>query len=198
MVPENCIGIRKFANFYFCHNLEQSAINYIMNKFSEVVSKSTEFLQLDIDEVCVLLSSDYLNMKNEEHVFEAALRWIDYEPNSRKIHIARLLHTIRLGLLTTHYFVEKVKSHPYIKDVDQCRPIVIETLKFLYDLDMDERNDIDLSNPIAKPRIPHQVLFVIGGWSGGSPTNSVETYDTRADRWIACSSVDNSMYEYIH
>lgn len=198
MAPENCIGIRKFANFYFCHNLEQSAINYIMSKFSEVVSKSTEFLQLNIDEVCALLSSDYLNMKNEEHVFEAALRWIDYEPNSRKIHIARLLYTIRLGLLTTHYFVEKVKSHPYVKDVDQCRPIVIETLKFLYDLDMDERNDIDLSNPIAKPRIPHQVLFVIGGWSGGSPTNSVETYDTRADRWIACSSVDNSMYDYIH
>ncbi|XP_076094839.1 kelch-like protein 10 [Mytilus galloprovincialis] len=194
--PENCIGIRKFARFYFCHNLEKSAFNYIMNKFGEVYSKSNEFLQLDIEEVCDLLSSDQLNVKNEEIVFDAVLRWIDYEPEYRKVHIARLLRTIRLGLLTTQYFVEKVKSHPYVKESDQCKPIVIETLKFLYDLDMDEEKDVDLNNPIAKPRVPHEVLFVIGGWSGGSPTNILETYDTRADRWVVCEAVDQGPRAY--
>ena len=33
-------------------------------------------------------------------------------------------------------------------------------------------------------RVPHEILFAIGGWSGGSPTNFIETYDTRADRWV--------------
>lgn len=39
--------------------------------------------------------------------------------------------------------------------------------------------EIDPKNPLAKPRIPYEILFAIGGWSAGSPTNFVETYDTR-------------------
>ena len=81
-----------------------------------------------------------------------------------------------------------------MRDNDACRPLVIETLKFLYDLDMDESKELDLSHPLARPRIPHDVLFVIGGWSGGSPTNVIETYDTRADRWVMCDSTDMGKY----
>lgn len=67
---------------------------------------------------------------------------------------------------------------------------MIEALKFLYDLDMDDSKEVDLSNPISRPRVPYELMFVVGGWSGGSPTNSIETYDTRADRWITCSDPD--------
>lgn len=42
--------------------------------------------------------------------------------------------------------------------------------------------EIDLKNPFAKPRIPYEILFAIGGWSAGSPTSFVETYDTRCAR----------------
>lgn len=45
---------------------------------------------------------------------------------------------------------------------------------------------------LARPRLPHEVLFVIGGWSGGNPTNRIETYDSRADRWINVEHVDNA------
>ena len=78
----------------------------------------------------------------------------------------------------------RVQKHPLVHDNEQCKPIVIETIKFLYDLDMEDGKDVDLTNPIARPRVPHEIMFVIGGWSGGSPTNVIETYDTRADRWI--------------
>jgi len=39
--------------------------------------------------------------------------------------------------------------------------------------------EIDLKNPLARPRVPYEILFAIGGWSAGSPTSFVETYDTR-------------------
>ena len=55
---------------------------------------------------------------------------------------------------------------------------------------MDESREVDLTNPLARPRIPHEMIVVVGGWSGGSPTNKIETYDTRADRWITCDDVD--------
>lgn len=37
---------------------------------------------------------------------------------------------------------------------------------------------------LALPRLPHEVIFAIGGWSAGIPQTYIETYDTRADRWI--------------
>ncbi|CAG5125052.1 unnamed protein product [Candidula unifasciata] len=190
LCAENCIGIRKFAQSYFCTGLEQQALNYILVNFYSVYTTSNEFLQLDIEEVTDILQSDNLNVRTEELVFDALCRWIDYSPERRRRHIARLLRTIRLGLLTTSFFVEKVKSHDYVKDSEQCRPIIIETLRFLYELDMDDRREVDMSNPIARPRIPYEVMFVMGGWSGGAPTNMVETYDTRADRWIVCPVAD--------
>lgn len=78
----------------------------------------------------------------------------------------------------------------YVKENEACRPLIIEVLKFLYDLDVDEAREVDLAHPLARPRVPHEVMFVVGGWSGGSPTNIIETYDTRADRWITIENPD--------
>ena len=48
-----------------------------------------------------------------------------------------LLKCVRLGLLTTNFFIEKVKCHPYIINNEACKPLVIDTLKYLYELDVD-------------------------------------------------------------
>jgi kelch-like protein 10 len=64
---------------------------------------------------------------------------------------------------------------------------------------MDSLNsgvDVDLSNPLARPRTPHDVLFAVGGWSAGSPTAFMETYDFRADRWFLSNHPDNSPRAY--
>lgn len=56
---------------------------------------------------------------------------------------------------------------------------------------MITQKDGEVPTPeIARPRVPHEILFAIGGWSGGSPTNYIETYDTRADRWVRVEEVD--------
>ncbi|XP_077508283.1 kelch-like protein 10 [Amblyomma americanum] len=34
------------------------------------------------------------------------------------------------------------------------------------------------------PRVPHEVLFVVGGWSSGEERDAVEAYDPRAYRWL--------------
>ncbi len=106
--PENVIGIRAFARTFFCQNLERQAFRYLLRHIADVYKTSNEFLQLDIDEVSAILGSDDLNVKNEEIVFDAVLRWIDFDQSKRKCNIVRLLRTIRLGLLTAQYFAEKV------------------------------------------------------------------------------------------
>lgn len=34
------------------------------------------------------------------------------------------------------------------------------------------------------PRIPHDIIFLTGGWHYNHPVSTVQAYDTRADRWI--------------
>lgn len=191
LAPENGIGIRNFARDHFCREMEREAHNYIMRNFSEVAEHSEELLELPLTEVVAVFGDDDLNVRNEDMVWEAVIRWIDFEAAVRKEHIVVLMKQIRLGLLDTQYFIEKVKNHPYVQENDSCRPLVIETLKFLYDLDTITQTDGEVPTPeLARPRIPHEIMFVIGGWSGGSPTNMIETYDTRADRWIKVPEVD--------
>lgn len=190
LTAPNCIGVRRIAKTYGCSNLEKAAYRFLMVNFAEVSEISDEFVQLGIEEVCDILIDDRLNVRNEDLVFNAVLRWIDFDPDVRKEHVACLLKTVRLGLVPIKYFVEKIKAHSYVKDNDSCKPIIIETLKHLYDLEMSEDKTSDGSFPLAKPRLPHEILFVIGGWSRSSPTNIVETYDTRADRWTICDVAD--------
>jgi hypothetical protein len=49
-----------------------------------------------------------------------------------------------------------------------------------------------------RPRIPHELLVVIGGWSGGSVTNSVELFDCRANVWLDFKDNDESMFDKLY
>ncbi|CAF3757459.1 unnamed protein product [Rotaria magnacalcarata] len=183
--PENAIGIREFASFFYCKNLSEKTEIYLLTNFIEISIKSEEFLELDLEQIIHILNSDELNVRSEQAVFDAVIRWIDYRPDERKKNIGDLLKCVRLGLLTTNFFIEKVKCHPYIINNDTCKPLVIDTLKYLYELDVETyQKDLSVQNPIARPRLPHEILFVCGGWSGGSPTATIELYDTRADKWF--------------
>lgn len=59
----------------------------------------------------------------------------------------------------------------------------METLRYVHNLLLSKRTGSAMPM-LAKPRYPFEVLFVIGGWSGGSPTSIIETYNVKTDRWI--------------
>ncbi|XP_065304432.1 kelch-like protein 10 [Dermacentor albipictus] len=190
MAPENCISIHNVAKLYNCFDLTAKAYNYLMQHFIEVSKRSEELLSLEIDEVEAILSDENLNVIKEETVWKAVVRWIEFDPANRQQHIDRLLRCVRTGLVDTNFFVEKIKSHKFVSDNESCRPLVIDTLRFLYDLDVVVHND-EVPTPLfARPRIPHEVMFVIGGWMAGGPTAYIESYDTKADRWIKVEAVD--------
>jgi hypothetical protein len=71
-----------------------------------------------------------------------------------------------------------------------------------------------MSHSLTRPRIPHEIILVCGGWSGGSPTSAVELYDVgnryclsthvdlarylkaRADKWFQLPFIDKCTVEY--
>ncbi|GAA6082525.1 kelch-like protein 10 isoform X1, partial [Tachysurus ichikawai] len=59
--------------------------------------------------------------------------------------------------------------------------------KAMYDSKMAEPNT-RLLDPFTCPRLPYSVLFAIAGFIDKSPTNIVETYDSKLDSWMCISS----------
>lgn len=94
------------------------------------------------------------------------------------------------------YFMNNVKGHDYVKDNEECRFLIINALTEMYNLNMHGPSFTNFSNPLTRPRLPYAVLFAIGGWSGGSPTNAIETYDTRADNWVNVTCDQESPLAY--
>lgn len=60
----------------------------------------------------------------------------------------------------------------------------MQTLRYLYDLQLSPKQAYSTTPTFARPRYPFEVLFAIGGWSGGSATSIFEAYDVKTDRWI--------------
>uniref|UniRef100_A0A1I8PCH9 BTB domain-containing protein n=1 Tax=Stomoxys calcitrans TaxID=35570 RepID=A0A1I8PCH9_STOCA len=191
LTPENCIGLMGFARTYPLKDLYGKARNYVMRFFPDVVCKSKEILQLNIMNFYDIISDDELNTRDEDLVWKLCLKWIDEDPEDRMKHIAQLMLGVRLALMTPKCFMEEVKEHPYVASNEETKPLIVETIRFMYDLNVLNPTGGELTTPpLAMPRLPHEIIFSIGGWSGGTSKGCIETYDTRADRWVQISAED--------
>ncbi|MBN3310321.1 KLH10 protein, partial [Amia calva] len=58
---------------------------------ADLVEASNDFLELSLDQLLNIIEKDDLNIKQEDVVFEAILRWINHAPSERRGHISVLL-----------------------------------------------------------------------------------------------------------
>lgn len=73
----------------------------MLRNFIEVARDSNEILEISFEDFIRIIGDDMLNTKDEIPVWEGCLRWINFNPETRKEHIYRLLCKVRLGLLET-------------------------------------------------------------------------------------------------
>lgn len=148
--------------------LNSCFLAYLLKNFIQVAWCSHEFLTvLDADDLCSLISDNALNVKSEQQTFEAVVHWIDYSNSTRMQFMPLFLQQMRLGLLTTSYFLEKVSNHPYVmKNYGKCETVIRESWNVLYFLEKHGNQSVCFSSQFIQPRIPHSVLFALGGWSG--------------------------------
>ena len=145
--PDNCLGIRTFADTYSCSELVEAAEIYAMKNFSDV-AKSEEFLSLPPDEVVTLISREELNVRTEEEVFEAVLQWVKKDIVERKDFISELLKHVRLPLICPHYLCDTVSGEELIRTNHACRDLVDEAKDYLL---MPERRS-KCQNARTRPR----------------------------------------------
>ncbi|XP_026100871.1 kelch-like protein 10 isoform X2 [Carassius auratus] len=191
LCPLNCIGACMLTErFLSCSKLHQKARLYVLQHFEEVLRVSEEFLELPLGHLEELIAQDELNVKKEEVVFEAILRWIGHAPENRRKHIALLLSKVRMGLMSPEYFMNDVRNNALVLENEACSDIVINAMKVIFAPYIEEPASSELINQLTRPRLPSEILLAIGGWSLSNPTNEIEAYDARADCWVNVTQED--------
>ena len=179
--PSNCLGIRAFADTHSCQELLQYADKFTQDRFQEVI-ESEEFLLLPVNQLIDIISSDELNVRSEEQVYNAIISWVKYNVAERRQHLAHVLQHVRLSQLTAKFLVGTVGSDLLVKSDESCRDLVDEAKNYL--LLPQER--AQMVGPRFRPRKPvkrGEMLFAVGGWCSGDAIATVERYDPFHNEW---------------
>ena len=92
---ENCFAILSIAHAFSCNGLIQTVNQYVNCKFNEL-AKTESFLKLPKEEIIKFLSSDDIQIDNEEQLLEIIIDWVNYDLEMRKDWFTQLLKCIRL------------------------------------------------------------------------------------------------------
>lgn len=178
--PNNCLGIRTFADAHSCDQLLQVSNKFALENFSQV-SLTDEFLSLPISEVENLISSQQLNVANEEVVFEAVMRWIKYD-RERESHLGQLMKHVKLPL-TRRSFLLHVCDEPLIQNNEEGKDLLIEAMKYLLSPESRSTMNNNVRTQTRKPEGQTKYIFAVGGGSLFAIHNECEVYNPTLDRW---------------
>ena len=65
---------------------------------------------------------------SEEEVFEAIMRWISHKEYERQQYLTKLLHNVRLALLSPCAIADQVLKNDLIKHNTDCRNLIDDVL----------------------------------------------------------------------
>lgn len=114
MVLGNCLAILRLGLLLDCSRLVLAARDFICERY-QVVARDQDFLQLGPSELALIITSDALNVAQEELVFESLMDWVKHDETNRVKELPELLHCIRFRLIPLDYFKDKVERHQYLR-----------------------------------------------------------------------------------
>ncbi|CAC5365929.1 KLHL12 [Mytilus coruscus] len=176
----NCLGIKIFAEQHSCNELLEAADSFCLKHYEEII-KFDEFKTLPIDQVESLVKCDSLQVNTEEPVYQSVINWVKHNEESRTHLLPRLLHHVRLPILTAKFITDVADEEVLIKKSHECRDLLDEAKKF--HLRPDLRNQ--MCGTRTKQRIgTDDILVVMGGFgSHQNMVEAVEQYDPKTEQW---------------
>ena len=165
-LPAYDLGVK-----YGISNLSSVALEFLCDKF-EMLSNTADFLSLDEELLCRLLSSDSTNVSREFECFKAMMRWFLHQVHSRKIKneelldvFQRLLVHIRFYMMGTKGAFNECKSLVTAKraNLDETtRNNIVSIIDNIETVHLDPKS-IHKETPRKRLRCGMRVLLAIGG-----------------------------------
>uniref|UniRef100_H3C549 Kelch-like family member 4 n=1 Tax=Tetraodon nigroviridis TaxID=99883 RepID=H3C549_TETNG len=189
--PSNCLGIRSFADAQGCVDLLNVAHNYTMGHFLEVI-QNQEFLLLPTAEIVKLLSSDDINVPDEETIFQALMMWVRYDIQNRQQDLGLLLAFIRLPLLPPQLLADLENNKMFSNDLE-CQKLLMEAMKYHL---LPERRPM-FQSPRTKPRKSTVgALYAVGGMDATKGSTTIEKYDLRTNTWVQVGAMNGRRLQF--
>ncbi|XP_063789780.1 kelch-like protein 41 [Pseudophryne corroboree] len=110
----NCLAIFRLGLLLDCPRLAVTARDYVCDRFSQICNED-DFQQLAPHELIAVISSDSLNVENEEIVFEAVMKWVRTDKENKVKNLVEVFDCIRFRLMTEKYFKDHVEKDDLIK-----------------------------------------------------------------------------------
>ncbi|XP_051566869.1 kelch-like protein 23 [Myxocyprinus asiaticus] len=123
---DNCIGMQSFAKLHVCPALEREAQRVILGRFEELKHQE-EFLEVDFQKLTVILATENLNVRKDETLLEAVVRWVAHDTVTRIDHLPELLSCIELQV-DDIYLVTALDLHRRCSE-SKLRSLILSSLK---------------------------------------------------------------------
>ncbi|XP_014206731.1 kelch-like ECH-associated protein 1 [Copidosoma floridanum] len=177
--PTNAIGIANFAEQHGCCDLYHRANQFIVQHFSQICQEE-EFLQLSAMQLVSLVRKDELNVQEEREVYNAVLKWVKYNEESRRPKMEPILHAVRCQYLTPSFLSEQMNNCDVLKKVPACREYLAKIFK---DLTLHKR-------PVVKERTPNtpRIIYIAGGFFNSS-IDRMEGFNVDDKTWTECAKL---------
>ena len=188
--PENCIGIASFADMHGCKQLSQASWNYALQNF-KTVSFSDEFLSAPSHVLQELLCSENLNVRSEENVLDAVMRWFRHDESSRLPTVASLLQVTKLPIIPMATLLDKLgplASHPNCQDLIQSAQAFQS--KSIIPAKVQQTDSLFNMYTPRKSIKQKREIYLVGGetYPGRTTVDTVEVFNPRKNSWrsLAC------------
>ncbi|KAM4707373.1 kelch-like ECH-associated protein 1A isoform 1-T3 [Discoglossus pictus] len=168
----NVIGISNFAEQIGCTELYIKGREYINTHFSEV-TKEEEFLNLTHCQLLDLVSQESINVLCETEVYNACVRWMQWDLNSRAQYFHVLLNAVHLYSLPPKFLAVQLQHCPILNKESSCRVFLSKIFQ-----------EMSLHKPLPRTRLRgNQLIYVAGGYLKSSLI-SMDAYNPQTDEWI--------------
>uniref|UniRef100_A0AAQ4QCW7 Kelch-like protein 20 n=1 Tax=Gasterosteus aculeatus aculeatus TaxID=481459 RepID=A0AAQ4QCW7_GASAC len=187
--PSNCLGIRAFADTHSCRELLRIADKFTQHNFQEVM-ESEEFMLLPANQLIDIISSDELNVRSEEQVFNAVMAWVKYSIQERRPQLPQVCTRACVSPWRSNAIPTLLLSLPLLMSLCNavggwCSGDAISSVE-RYD---PQTNEWRMVASMSKRRcgvgvsVLDDLLYAVGGHDGSSYLNSVERYDPKTNQW---------------
>ncbi|XP_030632545.1 kelch repeat and BTB domain-containing protein 3 [Chanos chanos] len=170
----NCLHLLAVAEGYGCARLLNRTTEFITQNFHKLASVP-DFLDMPVSVLKQCLTSDALNVPEEESVLRALLLWTSHDLDARQKLLPNLLPLVRLHQLPLEVLEELARSEELLQGDRDCAKIVGEALSRL-------REFIGFF-PDARPSTTESYIYVHKTEENGEIRHAF-CYNIRTDRWM--------------
>ncbi|XP_063313384.1 kelch-like ECH-associated protein 1A [Pelobates fuscus] len=173
----NVIGISNFAEQIGCTELYNKGREYISMHFCEV-TKEEEFYNLTHCQLLDLVNQENLKVLCETEVYNACLRWMQWDLCNRAQYFHVLLNAVRIYALPAKFLAVQLQHCPILNREISCRVYLSKIFQ-----------EMSLHKPLPSTRQRGtQLIYVAGGYLQVS-LNSMNAHNPQTGEWIKLSNM---------